>query len=114
MIDLIKLTKDAHQIARYTAVKEEHAEILKREVRVLWGDYFKEAHEKEHPELPKLIKEALQLGSKARQGTDRKTGEELLATVQKIAGIFWKTQGLEPVRTKAPYPTGGEVVLYKQ
>ncbi|MBI2594377.1 superoxide dismutase, Ni [Candidatus Curtissbacteria bacterium] len=29
------------QIARLTKVKEEHAELVKSEVRIIWGDYFK-------------------------------------------------------------------------
>ena len=113
MTDLINKTKNAHQVTRYTVVKEEHAELLKHEIRVLWGDYFKESHEKEHPELAGLVKKSLQQASKARQGIDMKVAEELLTTVQEIAEIFWKTKGLEPVRVKAPYPTGGEIILHK-
>src|SRR3989338_959812 len=28
-------------ISRYTKVKEEHAELVKHEVRIIWGDYIK-------------------------------------------------------------------------
>src|SRR5512146_1250333 len=51
MIDLMsELAKDpkpqdltyANNMARYIAVKEEHAELVKREVRVIWGDYIKQ------------------------------------------------------------------------
>jgi len=31
-------------MARYSLVKEEHAEKAKAEIRVIWGDYFKAAH----------------------------------------------------------------------
>ena len=33
--------KYMHQLARLTLVKEEHAEIVKREVRIIRGDFFK-------------------------------------------------------------------------
>src|SRR5438876_9159895 len=33
-----------HQMSRYVKVKEDHAEICKHELRVLWGDYFKPDH----------------------------------------------------------------------
>ena len=113
MTDLISQSKDAHALTRFTQVKEKHAEHLKREVRVLWGDYFKEVHEKEHPELAGLVKKTLQLGSKARQSKDKKTAAELLNTVQGIATIFWKTKSRETVKIKSPYPTQGDLVVPK-
>ncbi|MBI4079376.1 MAG: superoxide dismutase, Ni [Candidatus Levybacteria bacterium] len=102
-----------HQIARYTKVKEEHAEALKHEIRVLWGDYFKEEHLKEYPDLHNLVFKTMKLASKARQEVNHDAAQELLVTVQKIAEIFFKTKGLTPVRVKSPYPTGGEIVLHK-
>ena len=36
-----------NSMARYIDVKEEHAEIAKHEVRVIWGDYLKAQHELE-------------------------------------------------------------------
>ncbi|MBR9689398.1 MAG: superoxide dismutase, Ni [Candidatus Altiarchaeota archaeon] len=102
-----------HRIVRYTQVKDEYAELCKHELRILFGDYFKEKHIQEYPELPKLFVNALRLASKARQEINTEASNELLTTVQKIAEIFWKTKGLEPVRVKSPYPTGGEMVLHK-
>ena len=34
----------AHAVSRYTTVKEEHAELCKKELRILWGDYFRPEH----------------------------------------------------------------------
>lgn len=104
--------KIIHQIARLTLVKEEHAERVKHEVRILWGDYFKEEHVKEYPELHDLVFKTMKLASAARQNIDLDAANELLSNVQKIAEIFYKTKGIEPVRVKAPYPTGGEIVLH--
>src|SRR3990172_13338107 len=41
----------ASKVARHTTVKEQHAELAKHEVRILWGDYFKPEHAQAHPEL---------------------------------------------------------------
>jgi nickel superoxide dismutase len=103
----------AHQISRITKVKEEHAESVKHEVTVLWGDYFKEEHLKDYPKLHELVFKTLKLASKARQGLDLEVAKELLANVQTISEIFYKTKGLEPVRVKSPYPTEGELVIFK-
>lgn len=122
LIQDLKIEQDApmearkkfiHALSRYTKVKEEQAEIIKHEVRVLWGDYFKEEHMKEYPELSDLVYKVLKHASKAKQEINMEEAEELLQMVQEIAEIFFKTNGVEPVRVKAPYPTGGEIVLHK-
>jgi len=101
------------QISRYTRVKEEHAELVKHEVRILWGDYFREEHLKQFPDIHNLVFRTMKLASKARQEINIEAAQELLESVQKIAQIFWKTKKLTPLRVKSPYPTGGEVVLHK-
>ncbi len=101
------------QISRLTGVKEEHAEILKHELRVLWGDYFKEEHLKDYPNLHSLVFETLKLASKAKQNIDLETAQKLLENTQKIAEVFYKTKGLETIRVKPPYPTEGEIVSIK-
>lgn len=103
-----------HDISRMTRVKEDHAEILKHEIRVLWGDYFKEEHLKDYPNLHGLIFKILKLASKARQGLDLTIAEELLENVLQVAEIFYKTKGLNPVRVKSPYPTEREIITYSQ
>lgn len=105
--------KIIHQIARLTKVKEEHAEIAKHEIRVLWADYFKPEHIKEYPGLHELVFSTMKLASKARQEINEDAAKELLASVQKIAEIFFKTKGLTPVRVPSPYPTGLDIVVYK-
>ena len=116
MMDLINESGDAsgtvptHNIARFTAVKDEHAEICKREVRVIWGDYFKEEHLTEYPELNNLVHEIMTLASKARQGIERNIGVELLDSVNKFAEIFWKTKDVETKRVVSPYNPKLEVV----
>ena len=103
-----------HKINRYTAVKEEHAELCKKEIRILWGDYFKQEHVQRYPELHELVWKVMKLGSKSRQEINLQAAEELLETVNKIAEIFWKTKDMGTVRMKATfYPTGNETVYPK-
>lgn len=101
------------KLARYVLVKEQHAEIAKNEVRILWGDYFKPDHVKTFPELHDLVWKSLKAASKARQEVNLQAAEDLLKSTNEIAGIFWKTKGLETATVKAPYPTERQTVYPK-
>jgi nickel superoxide dismutase len=105
--------KIIHQVARLTKVKEEHAELLKHEVRVIWGDYFKPEHLKDYPDLHEKVFSIMKLASKARQSIDMESAQKLLTAVQEFAEIFWKTKNRETVRVPSGYPTEGEIVLPK-
>jgi nickel superoxide dismutase len=100
-----------HSMARYIAVKEEHAEICKHEVRIIFGDYIKKEHLEKYPELPGLFHQIMQLGSKARQTAVRQHGMDLLNAVNRFAEIFWETKGFATRRVAAPYKPGEEMVL---
>ncbi len=110
MTDLIKGTRSAHDIARYVHIKEEHAELIKQEVRIIWGDYFKPEHVKKFPELHKLVWSIMKQGSAGKQESSKKHAKELLESVLTFAEIFWATKGVKTKRVKAPYPSGGEIV----
>ena len=97
-------------VIRAIAVKEEHAEICKKEIRIIWGDYFKDEHLKKYPELSDLTHKIMQLGSKTRQTVDRKVSTDLLAAVNRFAEIFWETKGISTKRVKAPYKPEEEIV----
>jgi nickel superoxide dismutase len=99
-----------NSMTRYIAIKEEHAELCKREVRVIWGDYFKQEHVDKFPELPNLTHKIFQLGSKARQTADREVAMQLLEAVNRFAEIYWETKGIATKRVKAPYKPSEEVV----
>lgn len=101
------------QIARLTKVKEEHAEKIKHEVRILWGDYFKEEHVEKFPELNNLVWETLKLASKTKQTIDLENAKKLLENTNKIAEIFFKTKDMEIREVKPPYPTDGWIVIQK-
>ena len=105
--------KMKHDVARQTHVKEKHAKIVEEELETLWADYFKEEHLKEYPNLNNLILKTVKLTGKVRQEINLEAANELLANVQKIAEIFWKTKKMEPVRIPSGYPTEGEIVSHK-
>jgi nickel superoxide dismutase len=97
-------------MARCIAIKEEHAELAKREVRVIFGDYFKKEHVDKYPELPALVHHIFQAGSKARQTAVRENAMALLDLINQFAEIFWATKGVTTKRVKAPYKPGEEIV----
>jgi len=111
MMDLLVDANEPHEATRLTAVKEEHAERCKHEVRVIWGDYFKAEHFKKHSNLDKITHKVMELASEARQGMDRKKGVELLQEVNKFAEIFWATKGIETKSVKSPHSIKEEIVI---
>ena len=99
-----------HKLSRYTQVKEEHAEACKRDLRVLWGDYFTPEHLQKFPEVHQLFWDAMKLASKVRQEVNLQAAQDLLVKVQKIAEIFWKSKGAEVRRQPSLQKSGGELV----
>ncbi len=98
-------------MTRAIMVKEEHAELVKHEIRVIYGDYVKQDMINKHPELPGLVLRIYQAGSKARQTVDRQNAVDLLNAVNQFAEIFWETKGVSTKRVKAPYKPGEEMVI---
>ena len=80
---------------RYVAVKEQHAELVKHEVDILWHDYFKPEHLEKHPDLHTTVWDTTKLASANKQGVDLDAAKKLVGSVDKIAGIFWATKGVE-------------------
>jgi nickel superoxide dismutase len=99
-----------NSIERYIAVKEEHAEKVKHEIRVIWGDFIKDAHVEKHPELTGLVHKIMQLGSKCRQTADRANGLALVDAVNQFAEIFWAIKDVKTKKAKAPYAPNLEMV----
>jgi len=115
MIDLIDALnvdgkESANSMTRYVLVKEAHAEKAKHEIRVIWGDYIKQSHLNNYPELHGLTHKIMQLGSKAHQTVDRPTAIEFVEAINQFAEIFWATKGVAVKRAKAPYAPNLELV----
>jgi nickel superoxide dismutase len=99
-----------HQMSRYVKVKEDHAEICKHELRVLWGDYFKPEHLKQFPDLHTLFWETMKLASKCRTEVNLDAANQLLAKVQQIAEVFWKSKGVDVRKQPSNQNAKGELV----
>jgi len=100
-----------NSVARYIAVKEEHAELVKHEIRVIWGDFIKEKHIEQYPQLHGLVHKIMALGSKSRQTVNRETALLLLDAVNEFAEIFWQIKGKPTKRVAAPYSVTEEMVV---
>jgi len=109
MLDLIRESQDAHDISRYTSVKEEYAERCKNEVRIIWGDFFKT--EDLNPEVNSLLKQIMELASAVKQGKDRQKGEGLVGAVNQFAELFWSKKGIKTRRVPAPYKIEAEIII---
>lgn len=96
-----------NSMSRYIAVKEEHAEKAKHEIRVIWGDYFKK---EKHPNVDELVQKIMQLGSKCRQSADRETALEFVDAINEFSSKFWETKGITTKKAKAPYAPALEMV----
>ncbi len=101
----------ASKLARYTAVKEQHAERVKHEIRVIYGDYITADHLTAFLQLSELTYKIFKQASKARQGTQITDAQELLKLVQEFAEIFWKTKNVTTHRVPSQQKPGGELVV---
>ena len=81
-----------NNFVRMVTVKEQHAEICKKELQVLWSDYFKPEHLEKYPKLHDMFWKALKLASKNKQNVDAAAAGELQAAVKEIADMFWATK----------------------
>ena len=106
-----KAIVDFHNsITRYVAVKEDHAEKAKHDIRVIWGDFIKDTHVEKYPELPGLVHKIMQLGSKSRQTADRANGLAFVEAINQFAEIFWAIKDIKTKKAKAPYAPGLEMI----
>lgn len=81
--------------SRYVSIKEEQAELAKREISVLWSDYFKPEHLEAYPELHSTFWKALKAASAAKQQVSVEASNDLLTQIEAIHGIFWATKNRE-------------------
>ena len=100
MVELITTTEiggpadhaGRNKVARCIAVKEQHAELVKREVQVIWSDYFKPEHLAAHSELHDLFWKATKSAGEAKKTNDVAVADRLLGEIDAIAEIFWATK----------------------
>ncbi|PIZ92431.1 MAG: superoxide dismutase, Ni [Candidatus Magasanikbacteria bacterium CG_4_10_14_0_2_um_filter_41_10] len=80
-------------MTRYIQIKEEESEKCKREVLILWTDYFKPVHLEKFPDLHDLIWQTTKLCSSNKHEVSLEHASELIVNLEKIHTIFWETKG---------------------
>lgn len=101
--------KYMHALARYTATKDHHAELVKHEVRIIRGDFFKPDNSPEG--LGELVDGIMKTASAARQNIDLDAANKLLDLTNQFAEAFWKAKGVETKRQSSNQAAGGEYVV---
>ena len=83
----------SNKLGRYITVKEEHAEIVKKELSILWADYGWPNLATDF-DLHGNFNQALKLAGRCKQNVDMAACEELVTTVDRIATAFWGTKNV--------------------
>ena len=91
----------SNTFSRFVAVKEEQAKETKKEILILWTDYFKPVHLETYPDLHETIWKAAKLCSACKVNIDLAKAEELMSYVEKIHNIFWESKGRSDAFVKA-------------
>lgn len=82
-----------NSFTRMVATKEEWAEICKRELLILWTDYFREEHLEAFPDLHTKFWMATKLCSQVKREINADAAKQLREAVNEIAQMFEKAEG---------------------
>lgn len=91
-------------ISRCVMRKEEEAEKVKHEIRIIWGDYFKAPQFEAHPNASDLVHQIMLKGSACKQNASRDDAVALVELVNEFAEMFWATKDVKTSRKECPYP----------
>ncbi|MDH3293185.1 MAG: superoxide dismutase, Ni [Acidimicrobiia bacterium] len=94
LLDLDMSAEGAHNTyIRFVAIKEQEAEEVKRQLNILWHDYFKPNHLEEYPDLHTTFWNAAKQASACKTSVSLDAANELMAMIENIHNIFWATKG---------------------
>ncbi len=79
--------------ARYVAIKEGQADDVKRELCILWHDYFKPEHLEAYPDLHTIFWNATKQGSACKTSVSVEAAETLMGMIENIHNMFWESKG---------------------
>jgi len=79
-------------VTRRVQIKEEHTQLCKKELLVLWTDYFKPEHLKMFPDLHEKVWIATKLCSQNKQSVDPKAANDLLEAAHEIGHMWEKAE----------------------
>jgi len=96
ILDIDMSAEGAHNTyIRYVAIKEAEAEEVKRQLDILWHDYFKPEHLEAHPDLHNIFWQAAKQCSATKVSVSVDACTDLLNRIEEIHNIFWSTKGRE-------------------
>lgn len=72
--------------------KEKHAQKVKRELYILWSDYFKPEHLEKYPDLHDRLWKAAKQASTVKQTVSMEEAEKLINMVHDISHLFAETK----------------------
>jgi nickel superoxide dismutase len=78
-----------NSLIRMVSTKEEHSQLCKKELLILWTDYFKEEHLKMFPDLHTTFWNATKLCSKNKQEVSLEAAQLLEDAIHNI-GHMWE------------------------
>ncbi len=99
MLDLASSDADCSSAAyintmsRYAAIKEEEAQKCKKELLVLWTDFFKQQHLESIPDLHDIFWQAAKLCSACKVEVSAEHAQELMDAIENIHNLFWNVKG---------------------
>lgn len=93
--DAVAVARYHNTLSRYVAIKEEQAEHTKRELLILWTDYFKPPHLEKNPNIHELFWKAAKLCSACKVEVSAQHADELMDAIKEIHDVFWATKGRE-------------------
>lgn len=105
--------EDQAKFIRLVEDKEKHAESVKHEIRIIWGDYFKGELLDKYPNIHKLTHDIMLAGSAAKQNIDIEKAQKLVDLVNEFAETFWDSKEVETYRAICPYEPKVETVYPK-
>lgn len=105
--------EDQAKLIRLVSDKEKHAESVKHEIRIIWGDYFKGDLLDKYPNIHTLAHSIMLAGSAAKQHTTMDAAQKLVDLVNEFAATFWDSKGVETYRATCPYEPKVETVYPK-
>jgi nickel superoxide dismutase len=76
-------------MSRYAAIKEEEAQKCKKELLVLWTDFFKPQHLEGNPNLHNIFWQAAKLCSACKVEVSAVHAQELMDAIESIHHLFW-------------------------
>ena len=87
-----------NKITRMVKEKDRSGSIIKEEINIIWGDFYKAPQFEQFPELHELAHGIMLKASKCKQNVDKEASRELVEQLNKFAEIFRKIKGINSKR----------------